>query len=78
MRRPRGSHRQLLTYYYFPTEALVTVDSGEQAKPINFLIDMGATYSVLNTKLTKKSLAAMMVTGVTRQLQTQVFLQLLE
>ena len=47
-------------------------------KPIDFLVEMGAIYLVLNMKLTKKSLDAVMVTGVTGQLQKQVFLQTLE
>ena len=43
-------------------------------KLIEFLVDMGDTYLVLNTKLTKKSSAVMPVTGVTGQLQKQAFL----
>ena len=43
-----------------------------------FLVDMGATYSVLNTKVTKESLDIITVTGVTEQLQKEVFLQHLE
>ena len=45
---------------------------------IDFLADTGATYSVLNTKATKESSDTVMVTGVTGQLQKQVFLQPLE
>ena len=47
-------------------------------KPVDFLVDMGTTYSVLNTKVIKKSSDAVIVTGVNGQLQTQVFLQPLE
>ena len=67
MRRPRGSPRHLLTYYYFPTGAPGTIDNGN--KQIDFLTDTGATYSVLNTKQTKKNLAVVWVTGVTTQLK---------
>ena len=43
-------------------------------KTIDFFVDTGATHLVLNTKLTKKSSAAVMVTGVTEQafLQTGI------
>lgn len=34
-------------------------------KQIGFLIDKGVTYSMLNTKLTKKCSAAVIVTGLT-------------
>lgn len=47
-------------------------------KEIDFLIDTGATHLVLNTKLTKKSLAAMLAAVVTIKLQKQAFLQPLE
>ena len=43
--------------------------------PIDFLEDMGATSSMLNTKLTNKSSDAVTGTGVTGQLQKQAFLQ---
>lgn len=38
-------------YPDFPTEALGNTDSGEQ---IDFLVDTGTTYLVLNTKLAQK------------------------
>lgn len=44
----------------------------------DFLVEMGATHSVQNTKITNKSLAVVSVTGVTEQLQKQAFLQSLE
>lgn len=47
-------------------------------KLIDYLVDTEATYSVLNTKLSKKSSDAVMVTAVTEQVQKQVFYQLLE
>ena len=47
-------------------------------KPIDFLVDTGATYSVLNTKLTGKSSNEVTVTGVSGQVQKQTFLQPLE
>ena len=31
MKRPKGCPRHLMTYYYFPTEAPHTIDSGEKA-----------------------------------------------
>ena len=43
-------------------------------KLIDFLVDMGAIYSVLNIKVTKESSDSVMVTGVTVQLQNQAFL----
>lgn len=45
---------------------------------IDFLVDTGATYSVLKTKLTKKSLDAVTIIKMTGQFQKQVFLQPLE
>ena len=71
-RRPTGSLGHLLTYYCFPTGALGTIDGGEQANWFP------CRYSVLNTKLTKKSSDAVMITRVSRQFQKQVFLQPLE
>lgn len=47
-------------------------------KLIDFLVDTGATYLVLNTKVPGKSSATVSVAGVTGQLQQKVFLQLLE
>ena len=48
-------------------------------KTIDFFVDTGATHLVLNTKLTKKSSAAVMVTGVPEQaFCKQAFLQPLE
>ena len=50
-----------------PQESWVQLTVGN--KLIDFLVDTGATYSLLNTKLTNRSSAAIMVTGVTGQLQ---------
>ena len=41
-------------------------------QPIDFLVDTGATYSVLNTKLNKKSSGAVTVTGVTGVTKTGI------
>lgn len=59
-----------------PQEPLVQLTVGNEL--MDLLIDTGATRSVLNTQLAKKSLTAVTVIGLTRQLQKQVFLQFLE
>ena len=69
MRRPRGSLGHLPAYYYFPQEPQVQLTVGN--KPIDFLVDMGTTYTMLNTKVTKKSWGALTDTGVTGQLPKQ-------
>ena len=45
---------------------------------LDFLVDTGATYSVLNTKLAKKTSRSTLVTGVSGESQNHSFLQLLE
>ena len=47
-------------------------------KPIDFLVDTGATYSVMNTGVTKESPDTVTVTSMSRQSQKQAFLQPLE
>ena len=77
MGKPRGSLRHLLACYCFPMGALSTADCGAQAHC--FLVHTrAASYSVVCAKLTQKSSDAVMVTGVTGQLQKQVSLQPLE
>lgn len=65
MRRPRVSPRHLLTYSHFPTGGPSTRTVGD--KLIDVLIDTGSTCTGLNKKLTKRSLAAVSVTEVSRQ-----------
>ena len=59
-----------------PQESPVTLTVGN--KLIDFLIDMGATYSVVNTKVTQKTSQCILVTGVCGDTQNRSFLQPLE
>ena len=49
-----------------------------QNKLIDFLIDMGATYSVVNTKVAQKTSQSIPVMGVSGEVQNRSFLQPLE
>lgn len=60
----------------YPEEPWVQLTVGKML--VDFLVDMEATYSVLNVKWTKKISDVVMTTGVTEQLQNQEFLQTLE
>ena len=50
-----------------PQEAQVTMTVGN--KLIDFLIDMGATYSVVNTKVAQKTPQSILVMGVSGEVQ---------
>ena len=60
----------------FPQEHWVQLTV--QNKFVDFLVDSGSTYLVLNTKLAQKTLNSTPVTGVSSEVQNYVFLQPLE
>ena len=59
-----------------PQESQVTLTVGD--KLIDFLIAMGATYPVVNTKVVQKTSQSILVKGVSGEVQNHSFLQPLE
>ena len=59
-----------------PQEPRVTLTVGD--KLIDFLIDTGATYSVVNTKVAQKTSQSITVTGVSGEVQNHSFLRPLD
>ena len=59
-----------------PQEPQVTLTVGN--KLTDFLIDMGATYSMVNTKVAQKTPQSIPVKGVSGEVQNHLFLQPLE
>ena len=77
MKRTRGSLGLGVSNSSFPTGAPSNFDSGGD-KLIDFLIDTGATYAVVNTKVAEKTSQSILVMGVSGQVQNRSFLQPLE
>ena len=74
--RPRGSLALEAPNSNFPTGTPGKVDTGNEL--IDFLIDMGAIYSVVNTKVAQKTCQSISVMGVSGEIQNHSFLQPLE